>query len=251
MRRCSCSAYFRKYSGRLSPPARASRRRRDPDLDGRGGDQDRDRDRHGDERGGEQIVPAPRRGGDGPRGEREEQRGQLRQRVREQADEQQGGRQVQLAGEVGGAVAERVGLGAERERRRQDHEADRQRAGLVVDLAHDAAVALGDGGERRPGHEAGDAGERVQRQHERRCGRGRSRSRRRSPRTTRRGTARRWVGRREHRDQPGDEQQHDGDGERAERPRSPGCGSGCCASARARGACPPNPGRTRALLPSH
>ncbi len=65
-----------------------------------------------------------------------------------------------------GAVAERVRLGAERERRRQDHEADRQRAGLVVDLAHDAAVALGDGGQRRPGHEAGDAGERVQREHQ-------------------------------------------------------------------------------------
>ena len=45
-------------------------------------------------------------------------------------------------------------------------EADRQRAGLVVDPAPGAGVALGHLRQRRAGHEAGDAGEAVQREHE-------------------------------------------------------------------------------------
>ena len=76
------------------------------------------------------------------------------------------GRDVQPRREGRRGAAERPRLGGEREQRGGHDEADRQRAGLVVDPAPGAGVALGDLGQRRAGHEPGHAGEAVERQHE-------------------------------------------------------------------------------------
>ena len=60
----------------------------DEDLDRRREQQHRDRDHDGDRGRGEQLVPLAAAAGDQPGGERQEERGQLDQRVREDAEDQ-------------------------------------------------------------------------------------------------------------------------------------------------------------------
>ena len=60
-----------------------------------------------------------------------------------------------------------VGLGAEREEGGAHHEPDRERSGLLVHPPVEAAALRGRQRQRAAGHEARDAGQRVQRQHQR------------------------------------------------------------------------------------
>ena len=113
----------------------------DVDLDRRGEDQGRDRQRHGDEGRGEQLVPLAAAAGDQPGGERQEERGQLRDRVREDAEDQLEAGDVQLVGEGRALEAEVERLGGEREEGDRADEEDRQLARLDVDPARDAACA--------------------------------------------------------------------------------------------------------------
>src|SRR5688500_7665927 len=118
--------------------------RRDPHLDGAREQQNRDRDRGRDEGGGEQLLPALGPARQRPGGEREEEREQLGQRVRQDAEHQQQRRDAEVGRQRRGVVAERVGLRHQREDGRAGHERDRQRAGEIVDAPPDPAVALGD-----------------------------------------------------------------------------------------------------------
>ena len=115
--------------------------RPDVDLDHRGDDQDRDREHDGDEGRRQQLVPLAAAAGDQPGGQRQEERGQLEQRVREDAEDQRESRDVELGGEGRALEAEDRGLGAEREEGDRADEEDRQLARLDVDPAREAGRA--------------------------------------------------------------------------------------------------------------
>src|SRR6201994_2273306 len=97
----------------------------------------------------EQLVPLAAAAGDQPGGEWQEERGQLDQRVREDAEDQFEPADVELESEGRALEAEVEGLGREREDRHRGDEADRQLAGLDVDPAREAGPLLG--GERHRG----------------------------------------------------------------------------------------------------
>ena len=141
--------------------------RPDVDLDRRRGDQHRDRQGDGDEGGGEELVPLAAAAGDQPGGERQEERGQLGQRVREDAEDQLAAGDVELVGDRRALETEVERLGAEREEGHRGDEEDRQLARLDVDPAREAGPLGGGDRHRGAGDEAGDAGGRVQRQDQR------------------------------------------------------------------------------------
>ena len=88
--------------------------------------------------------------------------------VGQQADDQERGRHVRAGRRRSRRpAADAVGLGGEREEGRRDHEADRELARLLVHPAVQAAAVGGGERQRAAGHEPGDAGHPVQRQHER------------------------------------------------------------------------------------
>src|ERR1700761_6041718 len=87
----------------------------DEDLDRRREEQHRDRDDDGDGGRGEQLVPLAAATGDQPGGERQEQRGQLDQRVREDAEDQFEPADVELERKRRPLQPEEQRLGAERE----------------------------------------------------------------------------------------------------------------------------------------
>src|SRR6201994_1212135 len=102
----------------------------DEDLDRRREEQHRDRDDDGDGGRGEQLVPLAAAAGDQPGGERQEERGQLDQRVRAHAEgpfEPADG-ELQRQGRALEAEVER--LGREREDGDGGDEEDRQLARL-------------------------------------------------------------------------------------------------------------------------
>src|ERR1700761_9279214 len=107
----------------------------DEDLDRRREEQHRDRDDDGDRGRGEQLAPLAAAAGDQPGGERQEERGQLDQRVREDAEDQFEMGDVELHRQRRSLEAEVERLGREREDRDRGDEADRQLAGLEVDPA--------------------------------------------------------------------------------------------------------------------
>src|ERR1700753_453309 len=87
----------------------------DEDLDRRREEQHRDRDDDGDGGRGEQLVPLAAAAGDQPGGERQEERGQLDQRVREDAEDQFEPADVELQRQGRALEAEVERLGRERE----------------------------------------------------------------------------------------------------------------------------------------
>ncbi len=105
--------------------------------------------------------------GDDPCRQREEEREQLGQGVRDQREQQHARAGAELGGDRRGPAADHVGLRAEREGGGADHEPDRERAGLLVHPARDTAALGRRERERAAGHEARDAGHRVQGEHER------------------------------------------------------------------------------------
>src|SRR6185436_6073059 len=119
------------------------------------------------DRRGEQLAPLTAAAGDQPGGERQEERGQLEQRVRQDAEQEDADRDVQLEGDRRALEAEVERLGREREEGNGADEEDRQLAGLDVDPAREAVPLLGRERHRGAGDEAGDAGGRVQRQDQR------------------------------------------------------------------------------------
>src|SRR3954453_7882870 len=100
--------------------------RRYAGLDGGGEGDQRDGDGRRDQRRGQQLVPGAAAAGGRPGGERDEYREQLGQRGREDREQQRVRGDVEPLREVGGAVAERVGLRQQREQRRGGDEDDRQ-----------------------------------------------------------------------------------------------------------------------------
>ena len=100
---------------------------------------------HGDQGRGEQLVPLTAAAGDQPGGEGQEKRGQLGQRVRQDAEDQS--RRESGAGRRSSSPGSRgEGLGGEREEGHRADEEDRQLAGLDVDPAREAgrcAAAIG------------------------------------------------------------------------------------------------------------
>ena len=139
-----------------------------------------------------------------------------------------------------GGHAQRVGLRAEREQRRGGDEAHRGAAGVVVDAPPDAAVALGDDGQRGAGDEARHAGQRVEREHE--------------PVAVEdeaevlppAGAAHGEHGRVRHaeqRDHPGGDEEQRRDAEAAPPPRRPRRGGAAPATRAASPGCPPSRGR--------
>src|ERR1700704_161270 len=141
--------------------------RRDVHLDEGAGDQHRDGDAHRHERGREELVPVVAPRGDDPGSEREEQDGQLRQSVREEANEEQARRDAELGRERRRAGAEHEGLREQREGRGAHDEADGERPRLVVDPAPDAGVPGRLERQRGSSDEAGHARHGVQCEHER------------------------------------------------------------------------------------
>src|ERR1700753_767713 len=104
----------------------------DEDLDRRREEQHRDRDDDRDGGRGEQLVPLATATGDQPGGERQEERGQLDQRAREDADDQREPADVELHGEGRPLEAEVERLRAQREEGDGGDETDRQLARLDV-----------------------------------------------------------------------------------------------------------------------
>ena len=74
---------------------------------------------------------------------------------------------VKRVRDVADVDAEDQRLCAQREHRRGDHERDRQPSTLLVDEPRETRVIAGLKRQRAAGDEPGDAGHRVQRQHER------------------------------------------------------------------------------------
>src|ERR1700754_4477090 len=109
----------------------------DEDLYRRRKDQHRDRDHDGDGGRGEQLAPLAAAAGDQPGGERQEERGQLDQRVREDAEDQFEPADVELEGERRALEPEVERLGREREEGDGGDEEDRQLARLDVDPARE------------------------------------------------------------------------------------------------------------------
>ena len=76
------------------------------------------------------------------------------------------GRDAQEVRHAGERVPDHVGLRAQREGRRADHEGDREAPAVFVHPARDAVAVLRLQRQRAAGDEAGDARHRVQREHE-------------------------------------------------------------------------------------
>src|SRR5262249_31123615 len=139
----------------------------DVDLDRGRHDQGRDRQGDGDQGRRQQLVPLTVATGYQPGGERQEQRRQLRDRVREDAEDPFGAGDVELGGEGRAWQAEEERLVSRREQGHGGDEEDRQLARLDVDPTREPGPLGGRDRHRGAGDEAGNAGGRVQGQDQR------------------------------------------------------------------------------------
>src|SRR3954451_15433670 len=141
--------------------------RPDVDLDEGGEHEHGSGERGGRDRRGEELVETAPAAGAEPCGERQEQRGQLGKRVRQQREDQRRAADLELGREGRGVAAEDVRLGGEREHGGARDERDGERTGDCVDPARQPPMAVELLRELAAGDVPRHAREGVQRQHER------------------------------------------------------------------------------------
>jgi hypothetical protein len=109
--------------------------RPDVDLHRGGDDQGRDRQRHGDEGGGQELVPLAPAAGDEPSGQRQEEGRQLGDRVGKNAEDQFQAGEVKLGSDGRTLETEVERLRRQREEGHRADEEDRQLARFDVNPA--------------------------------------------------------------------------------------------------------------------